>query len=365
MFFLKNNNSISLVLNELVKLIVVFYLSLHYGYAQQNICEGSINNYKVDSVENGGNGTIGSTYQWTVANPLFQGIINFTSPPNTNEISINWLNTPPGNYILNVIETDNNGCSTIQNLQIHIFAKPQLHLSDQTICVNPITGQFLYPVTLSSGLPNAQYNFQWFQNNVLISNSPNLVVATAGSYTLTATHILSGCVATASASVVASSAPIASVAVNHPFNDTQMIQVIIDSGIGEYEFALNNGAFQDASYFVVQEPGIYQVTIRDKKFCGETTLIANVINYPKYFTPNNDGYNDFWNIIGLPQSYKAIVSIFDRYGKLLYQFNPRVANWDGSYNNNPLPSTDYWFTIDYSDDSNHKYSFKSHFSLIR
>lgn len=365
MYFLKNNNSISLAYIELVKLLVIFCLSLHYGYAQQNICEGSITNYKVDTTENGGNGTIGSTYQWIVVNPLFQGVINFTSPPNTNDISINWLNSPPGNYTLNVIETDSNGCSTTQNLQINIFDKPQISLSDQTVCVNPLTGQFLNLVTLSSGLSNAQYSFQWFQNNVLISNNPNLVVTTSGSYTLIATHIVSGCTATASASVVTSSAPIASVTVNHPFDDTQLIQVTINSGFGDYEYALNDGSFQDNPNFSVQDPGQYLITVRDKKFCGETTLIAHVINYPKYFTPNNDGNNDFWNIVGLPSSYNAKVTIFDRYGKVLHQFNPKYASWDGNYNNSLVPSTDYWFTIDYSDESNHKFSFKSHFSLIR
>lgn len=365
MLFLKNNNSISLAPYELVKLFIIFCFSVHYSNAQQNICAGSFTYYKVDETENGGNGTIGSSYHWTVVNPLFQGVINFTSLPNTNAISINWLNTPPGNYTLNVVETNTQGCNSAQNLQITIFAKPQIDLLDQVACVNPITGQFLNPVILYSGLSSSQYTFQWFQNNVLISNNPNLAVATSGSYTLTATHILSGCTETAIANVVTSSAPIASVIVDQPFADSQTIHVVLESGYGDYEYAINNGYFQDTPYFEVQDPGQYQITVRDKKFCGETTLIAHVINYPKYFTPNNDGNNDFWNIIGLPQSYKAMVSIFDRYGKLLYQFNPKFANWDGNYNNNSLPSTDYWFTIDYYDESNHHFSFKSHFSLIR
>lgn len=365
MLFLKNNISISLAHFGLVKLFVIFFISMHYSYAQQNICVGSITNYKVDELENGGNGTIGSTYQWMVVNPLFQGIINFTSPPNTNAITINWLNTPPGIYTLKVVETDTGACNSVQNMQISIFNIPQIDLSDQIVCVHPSTGQFINPVLLQSGLSNTQYSFQWFHNGVLISNNSNLVVTTLGNYSIIATHLISGCTTTSSALISISSAPMASVSVDNPFNDTQLIQVTINSGFGEYEYALNNGSFQDAPYFTVQEPGIYQVTVRDKNFCGETTLTAHVINYPKFFTPNNDGYNDFWNIIGLPPNYNAKVSIFDRYGKLLYQFNPKYSNWNGQYNNTSVPSTDYWFTIDYSDEINRKFSFKSHFSLIR
>jgi hypothetical protein len=63
---IKNNTSISLVHFGLVKLIVIFCFSMHYSYAQQNICVGSITHYKVDELENGGHGTLGSSYQWMV-----------------------------------------------------------------------------------------------------------------------------------------------------------------------------------------------------------------------------------------------------------------------------------------------------------
>lgn len=126
-----------------------------------------------------------------------------------------------------------------------------------------------------------------------------------------------------------------------------------------------NGSFQDSPYFTVQEPGEYEVIVRDKNFCGETRLVAHVINFPPFFTPNNDGFNDTWNVIGLPSHFNAKISIFDRYGKLLFQFNPKTSYWNGQYNNQPVPSTDYWFTIDYTDDKNNKHSYQSHFSLVR
>ncbi|MDP5001760.1 MAG: T9SS type B sorting domain-containing protein, partial [Flavobacterium sp.] len=89
-----------------------------------------------------------------------------------------------------------------------------------------------------------------------------------------------------------------------------------------------------------------------------------IVDYPSYFTPNADGYNDTWNIKGSRALDAAIIKIFDRYGKLIKQIDPNSEGWNGTFNNNLLPSTDYWFTIEYLKD-NVKKEFKGHFSLIR
>nr|WP_291128526.1 T9SS type B sorting domain-containing protein [Flavobacterium sp. UBA7682] len=56
--------------------------------------------------------------------------------------------------------------------------------------------------------------------------------------------------------------------------------------------------------------------------------------------------------------------MFDRYGKLLKQISSAGDGWDGTYNGQPLPSTDYWFTVDYPEQGGMK-QFKAHFSLKR
>jgi gliding motility-associated-like protein len=89
-----------------------------------------------------------------------------------------------------------------------------------------------------------------------------------------------------------------------------------------------------------------------------------VINYPKFFTPNSDNYNDTWNIFGLSEQFNSKISIFDRYGKLLKQISPRGIGWDGTYNGQPMPSDDYWFIVEYEEAGSSK-EFKSHFSLKR
>ena len=114
-------------------------------------------------------------------------------------------------------------------------------------------------------------------------------------------------------------------------------------------------------------PGEHSVRVRDgnTESCGDAAIaVIRVIDYPPYFTPNGDGIHDTWNIIGLEQEPSAKIYIFDRYGKLLKQISPQGAGWDGTYNGQPLPSTDYWFTVFYPEAGATK-EFKAHFSLKR
>ena len=105
--------------------------------------------------------------------------------------------------------------------------------------------------------------------------------------------------------------------------------------------------------------------MRDKNGCGSTKIQALVINYPKYFTPNGDGFNDSWNIKDLSTQSTAIIQIYDRYGKLITQIKPNNSGWDGTYNGNLMASDDYWFSVTYRDEDNNGQEFKAHFAMKR
>jgi gliding motility-associated-like protein len=98
----------------------------------------------------------------------------------------------------------------------------------------------------------------------------------------------------------------------------------------------------------------------------ESLVIDNVkiIDYPHFFTPNGDGYNDTWNIVGLSEFHNTKIYIFDRYGKLLKQISTKGAGWDGTFNGHLLPASDYWFLVEY-DEQNIAKQFRAHFSLKR
>jgi gliding motility-associated-like protein len=134
----------------------------------------------------------------------------------------------------------------------------------------------------------------------------------------------------------------------------------------DYEYAINGGEFQDDPVFMDVPPGLNTVIINDKNGCGTTDPIEFlVVGYPKFFTPNGDGIYDNWNVLGIEELTNPVVFIFDRYGKLLKQIGVGSA-WDGTFNGRELPSSDYWFRLDY-DDSGVVLarSVRRHFSLVR
>jgi gliding motility-associated-like protein len=106
--------------------------------------------------------------------------------------------------------------------------------------------------------------------------------------------------------------------------------------------------------------------VRDTYNCNELIYEITVIDYPKFFTPNNDGYNDTWNLYGMQDQLDAKIYIFDRYGKLIKQISPNGTGWDGTLNGEPLGTNDYWFTVEYTEPTDSvKKIFKSHFTLKR
>tara|TARA_B100001093_G_C26536033_1_gene888110 strand:- start:321 stop:839 length:519 start_codon:yes stop_codon:yes gene_type:complete len=136
-------------------------------------------------------------------------------------------------------------------------------------------------------------------------------------------------------------------------------------GIGDYEFAIDDatGPYQDDPLFKNVRPGKHTIFVRDKNNCGIASVDTWIIGYKKFFTPNGDGYTDNWNVIGITSSNqsKTKVYIFDRYGKLLKELDPLSKGWDGNFNGNPMPQTDYWFKIILEDGR----ELKGNFSLYR
>jgi len=152
--------------------------------------------------------------------------------------------------------------------------------------------------------------------------------------------------------------------VSEPFASTSSIAVFPTVN-GTYFYQLDLGPQQTSNVFENGTSGIHIITVFDQNVCSSpTTAEVLIIDYPKFFTPNDDGFNDTWNIDGLLFQSKSKIFIFDSYGKLLKQIVPFSSGWDGTYNGNNLPSTDYWFTVDF-EYNNTKLQFKSHFSLKR
>lgn len=177
------------------------------------------------------------------------------------------------------------------------------------------------------------------------------------------------CVSTKEFIVVASEAPEIRTLNVTSSGDGINIEVQLQNE-GDFEYALNSsdGPYQDSSIFTNLEAGSYTVFVQDKNGCGqdsETYLQqASAEGFPKFFTPNGDLVNDYWQFIESTNAAEPLVrriQIYDRYGSLVAEIAPDSVGWDGKFNGQPLPETDYWFRAISSEGR----ELKGHFSLKR
>ncbi len=254
-----------------------------------------------------------------------------------------------------------------QSITITVNKKPFVKLEDGYICIDQ-AGNTTRDYTFETGFDPADYSFIWYKSNVIISGETdeNLTVDKTGTFKVKVTNIITGCSNSDSMEVTPSSPPTsANVTINTDYfsqNATVIVTAIPAST--DYEYQLDYGPFQDSNVFEGIQNGQHTVQVRDKKVCGEVSDSFTIVDYPKFFTPNGDGFNDTWKIMTLNNQPTAKIYIFDQFGKLLKQIGTTGESWDGTYVGTPLPSDDYWFTIEYTENTVIK-EFKAHFSLKR
>ena len=213
------------------------------------------------------------------------------------------------------------------------------------------------PITLNAGAGFSSYT--WNTNPVETTQS--ITVDTAGTYIVTLTNA-NNCSKTKTFTVTASGIATINDIIINDFSDNNTITVDY-SGLGVYEFSLDGTNYQTSPIFSNLNEGEYTVFVKDTKCCGRVFKSFYILDYPKYFTPNGDGTNDFWFIKNLNKRnlQNSTIEIFDRYGKFIIQINSRNLVWDGTLNGYALPSSDYWFTIQLTDGK----TIKGHFTLKR
>ncbi|MFM2368692.1 MAG: hypothetical protein RL619_992 [Bacteroidota bacterium] len=186
-------------------------------------------------------------------------------------------------------------------------------------------------------------------------------VTTPGNYSVKVTNT-NGCFATKTFDVTTSGIATITGAKINDFDGNGNSVLIEYTGVGNYEFSLDGSFFQDEPLFNAVAPGDYLVYARDKNGCGlSNPFKIYVLDYPRYFTPNGDGYNDSWEIKNLDLLPKSTITIFNRYGKLLKELSSTSFGWNGNFNGYALPADDYWFNLTFEDGR----IIKGHFSLKR
>ncbi|NDP27123.1 MAG: T9SS type B sorting domain-containing protein [Flavobacterium sp.] len=264
--------------------------------------------------------------------------------------------------------TTTSSCFDVVELKLIINPLPNPKInSDYFICEDFETGTLLNPARLDTEISGANYLFEWtFEGTPYGGNTPSITTSEIGNYTVKITNTTTLCTNSASAKV-AKYAPYIEITSNDAFENPTFVTInVLGAGSGNYEYQLDDFPFQDSNVFTNVSPGQHIIAVNDKDgHCNPASINVVIINYPKFFTPNGDGFNEYWNIPHLALTNpNAPIFIYDRYGKLIKEISPSSQGWNGTLNGQPLPSSDYWFTVDYDEKGISKV-FKSHFTLKR
>jgi gliding motility-associated-like protein len=243
------------------------------------------------------------------------------------------------------IEAISNGCLS-NRIAIPVQVVPAPTVVDETVIFCENTS-----VTLQSGISGASY--LWSTG----ATTQNCAVASAGSYSVVITTPLN-CNLTKNFTVIENTAP------EITFIKVEGLTAEISiSGTGIYEYSLDNIHFQSSPIFNFTVGGVYTCYVKEiGTNCGYDYEDFVVIDYPKFFTPNGDGFNDYWKINGMHLFQDAKIAIFDRYGQLITVLTTKNPHWDGRLNGESVPSSDYWFVANLGNNTS---EVKGHFSLKR
>jgi gliding motility-associated-like protein len=269
----------------------------------------------------------------------------------TQEDAVAQTNPLPDNYRNNEVNqvlytriNDQNGCIGIGTLFLNVNELPTTENSTRYYCIDRSPD----PIFITSGIEDnliGNFTYLWSDG----SNTSQIEINETGTYTVLITNE-NGCQIERSIDVLESEKPSIDNVIVKDFSVDNSI-VVEASGIGSdnYQYSLDGEVYQDSNQFSNLTDNEYTIRVRDKNGCGEVLRLVYLLDYPRFFSPNGDGFNDRWQVINSDTEVFTKILIFDRYGKLIKDLDPTSPGWDGSYNGNPLPSADYWFKVERED----------------
>ena len=275
------------------------------------------------------------------------------------------------------VEHIESGClSEVEQFELRTFDFPEYQIPETTVICIDENNDLIGPVSLGTDLGSG-YNYEWKEGNDVIGTNPVITLTELPSenqISLTLSHISSGCEKVFTTMPVAVSKP-GSVSISitgSDFGDGYTVTATPEDVIGEtfagFEYRLDNNNWQEGNVFNRVSPGNHVITVREINGCGETSSESFfLVGYPRFFTPNSDGYNDTWSLISNNDISIKRLYVFDRYGKLILQLDPNGGKgWDGTFNGKDLPADDYWFKVEFVDQKTGEYQvYMSNFTLKR
>ncbi|MEP5911888.1 MAG: T9SS type B sorting domain-containing protein, partial [Flavobacteriaceae bacterium] len=283
---------------------------------------------------------------------------NVDGTPLPSPLSNPFQNTVPyrQTILVRVASKKDLDCFSETSFELVVNAPLEIDLKEKYYLCDPET-------TLTLSVDPTMDFWEWRNDaGSILSYSYLVDLTNGGNYSLTVGKTVKGiqCEKTFSFSVEQPKVPkIEEIRIND-FSSSNTVEVLA-SAEEAIEYSIDGLHYQNSNLFLDVLGGAYTMHVRNINGCGTTTKNIFILDYPKFFTPNNDGVNDYWHIKGIEGFSNVTVQIFDRYGKLLKQLTSGHLGWDGTLNGRKLPSSDYWFTLKMQNGR----TIKNHFTLKR
>ncbi|MFM9826496.1 T9SS type B sorting domain-containing protein [Flavobacterium sp.] len=282
------------------------------------------------------------------------GTVNwFSAPTGGSSISSGTSFTTPtlpqGTITTYFTEANNNGCVSTNRTRLTITTYKLPDVTDETVVLCKSK-----TVTLDAKI--AGMNYLWSNSG---GTNQIFTVSNPGIYTVEVTSLSpENCSKTITINVEEHDIPeIDRIDVNET-----TVAIYLKKAETYFEYSVDGINYQSSNIFLNVPGGLQTAYAREVNSCSFDTDNFIVLIAPKFFTPNNDSYNDFWGIEGLVYYPNAELTIFDRYGKFISQLNTSKLTWDGMLNKIPLPADDYWYVLKIDQTKLEK---RGHFSLKR
>ncbi len=320
-----------------------------------------------------------SPIQLDASNSTGQGELSFSWTPETgldNPASASPVFTPGSSTTYTVTVTDNNGRTATDAVRVEVVDSPQLILNHQVFVNNP-TDVILLDASGSIG-QNLAFNWWSAGEGLIISGSQTATpqVSGLGKYYLEVTDQF-GC-------TVRDSVTVGLLVQVTAISDTMGVLVNTYADINVLRNDKPQGQLNPESITIVSPPNHGFATISSDSIitytpdqfyvgndefiyvvcdysnrCDEATVLVRVSDealfVPNAFSPNGDGINDYFEIVGIGSYERVSLQIVNRWGGLVYEsknYGPGGDGfWDGKSGhgvhtgNGPVPTGTYYYTL--------------------
>jgi gliding motility-associated-like protein len=281
--------------------------------------------------------------------------------------------TTAGNYI-HTFQTGLS-CDSTVNLHVKVYDKPvsNFNLADHA-CVNE-------PVLIQNNWQSPQASYAWnVGDGILTGNTPSINVI----WTIPGTKLVSLEVATQSPCIpelFVDTIQVHQAQANIIVSDADTFFCIYDQiklqtpNINGYSYMWSPSLyFNSTSYIaegVVKEPVTVKVYVKDKWGCeAEDSKYLNVqpccnAYLPNSFTPNGDGLNDVFRIIGEGNYHILDFYVANRWGNIVFRTIDQNVGWDGKIQGVEQSIDTYYYFLKYECANGDKRVIKGDLTLLR